>query len=253
MPKSKIQNDIQDPRVTVSGVKLGFDNRRSGGDTLLTSRPTKGGTQETHMETNQPENILILASASPRRRQLLTEAGYRFDVRPSQIDESAYGDAKRDPETLAIDVAVAKARDVARQITVPAVVLGADTIVACDGDVLGKASDADEARRMLFRLARTRHRVITGIALIHSPSGREILKADTAWITMRPMTEKEIEDYIASGSWIDKAGAYAVQEGADKFIVHIDGSFTNVVGLPMELVQNMLAQMGIHPARMHFP
>ncbi len=187
---------------------------------------------------------LILASASPRRRELMAEAGYQFEVIPSRVDEVTLVDQGLSPAEVAKRIAVFKARDVATGIEEPAVVLGADTIVVCDNEILGKAGDANEARRMLFRLSRTRHRVITGVALIETDTGREEIEAETSGIQMRPMSEGEIEEYITSGSWRDKAGAYAVQEGADKFIVKIEGSYTNVVGLPMELVKRMLAEFG---------
>jgi septum formation protein len=187
---------------------------------------------------------LILASASPRRRELLTEAGYRFEVIPSRVDEVTLVDPSLGPAEVAKRIAAFKARDIAVGVKEPAAVLGADTIVVCDNEILGKAGDADEARRMLFRLSRTRHRVITGVALIETDTGREVIEAETSGILMRPMSEAEIEEYIASGSWQDKAGAYAVQEGADKFIIKIEGSYTNVVGLPMELVKKMLARVG---------
>jgi septum formation protein len=190
---------------------------------------------------------LILASASPRRRELLAEAGYRFEVVPSQVDEVTLVDQTLSPAEVAKRIAVFKARDVAAGIKEPAVVLGADTIVVCENEILGKARDADHARQMLFRLSRTRHCVITGVALIETGTGREVIEAETSGIHMRPMSDREIEDYIASGSWQDKAGAYAVQEGADKFIVKIEGSYTNVVGLPMELVERMLTSSGIFP------
>jgi len=192
---------------------------------------------------------LVLASASPRRRQLLSESGYEFQVVASKVDESQFLNPDLAPDEVAIQTAAAKARDIARQIQSPAIVLGADTIVVCENSILGKADDADQARKMLYTLSRTRHRVITGLAFIETRTGREVLAADTAWITMRPMSHQEIEDYIASGSWIDKAGAYAVQEGADRFIIRIDGSYTNVVGLPMERVTEILTSLNIFPVK----
>ncbi len=191
--------------------------------------------------------LFILASGSPRRRDLLREAGYHFEVIPSQSPEPKIADKDCPPEEVARRLAEFKARDVANRESRPAVVLGADTIVACNGQILGKGRDEADARSMLHLLSRTRHRVITGVALIDTQTGETTVDSATSWITMRPMTEREIDDYIASGAWKDKAGSYAVQEGADKFITHIDGSFTNVVGLPMELVKQMLKTFGIVP------
>ncbi len=118
-------------------------------------------------------------------------------------------------------------------------VLGADTIVALGSRILGKPADADDARTMLQNLSGTRHRVITGVALL-APEGRRLIASDVTYITMRPMTPEEIEQYVASGEWIGKAGAYAIQETADRFVQNVEGSFSNVVGLPMELVARML-------------
>lgn len=193
------------------------------------------------------EKRLILASASPRRRDLMVEGGYHFEIMASEVDEPKVSGVKESPELLAKALALFKAEEVARRQEEPAVVLGADTLVACEEDILGKPTDADDARAMLHRLSRTRHRVITGIALIDTDDGRQMVEAATSWITMRPMSEQEIESYIASGEWEGKAGGYAVQETADRFIVKIDGSFTNVVGLPMELIGQMLPSFGIHP------
>jgi septum formation protein len=193
------------------------------------------------------EKRLILASASPRRRDLMIEGGYHFDIMASEVEEPKVSGVKESPELVAKAVALFKAEDVARRQEEPAVVLGADTLVACENDILGKPADADDARAMLHRLSRTRHRVITGVAMIDTDDGRRMVEANTSWITMRPMSEQEIESYIASGEWEGKAGGYAVQETADRFIVKIDGSFTNVVGLPMELIGQMLPMFGIHP------
>jgi len=190
---------------------------------------------------------LILASSSPRRRDLLSEAGYHFEIVPAIAEEPDVRGQKVPPEQVAQALAYIKAKDVANRMEEPSVVLGADTLVACDGDILGKPDDADHARRMLHRLSRTHHRVITGVVLIDTAVGRELSEFAVSWITMRPMTEKEIEDYIDSGEWEGKAGGYAVQETADRYIVKIDGSFSNVGGLPMELVTEMLSSFGIHP------
>lgn len=190
---------------------------------------------------------LVLASASPRRRQLLAEAGFTFEVIASAVDEEGLIDSAAAPDRAAEALAQAKARDVADRLRRPGMVLGADTLIACEGEILGKPRDADHARQMLHRLSHTRHCVITGVALIEAPAGRTRVESAVSWITMRPMSPDDIEAYIATGAWIDKAGSYAVQEGADKFITAIDGSYTNVVGLPMELVIRLLAEEGIVP------
>ncbi len=181
---------------------------------------------------------LILASSSPRRHDLLQAAGVPFRAVPPRIDEPADLEGYASPAQLAEALAFFKARAVADRHP-DTWILGADTIVALEGEILGKPRDADHARTMLHRLSRSRHAVITGVALLR-PDGRRYLTSDTTYVTMRPMTDAEIEDYIASGEWIGKAGAYAIQETADRFVTRVEGSFSNVVGLPIELVTRML-------------
>ena len=187
-----------------------------------------------------PTSRLILASGSPRRRQLLTEAGIAFEaVQPSIAEPDEH---LRDlaPAAQAEALAYFKARAVADKHP-GALVLGADTLVAAGRTVIGKPADADDARRMLRSLSGTRHAVITGVALIHL-DGQRTIASELTWVTMRPMSDEDIEDYIASGEWVDKAGAYAIQETAERFVESLEGSFSNVVGLPMELLRRMLAQ-----------
>jgi len=183
----------------------------------------------------------ILASRSPRRADLLTEAGYRFQVVPPPLAEppDAPGAA---PGPLAEALAYFKARSV--QARRPdRIVLGADTVVAHEGEIFGKARDADDARRLLATIAGTRHAVTTGLAvLVPARRGGEphrLLAADTTAVTVKPLTDEQVDAYVASGEWRDKAGAYAIQETADAFVERIEGSFTNVVGLPMELLERV--------------
>jgi len=186
---------------------------------------------------------LVLASASPRRKRLLEEAGYDFQpVRPPfpEPDERPSGLA---PARQAEALAYFKARAVADG-NPGSWVLGADTVVALGDDVLGKPADAAEAERMLRRLSGTRHAVITALALL-GPAGQRLIASDTTFVTMRKMTAGEIGQYVASGEWVEKAGAYAIQETADRFVVRLEGSFSNVVGLPMELLRRMMDQAGI--------
>jgi septum formation protein len=187
---------------------------------------------------SEPE--LILASASPRRRELLIRAGYDFIVQAPALDEPNHLPVGLPPASYAESLAYFKARSVA-EANPDAMVLGADTVVALGNDILGKPADADDARRMLKDLSHNRHAVITGVALL-GPGDQRIIAADVTYVTMRPMGEREIEDYIASGEWQGKAGAYAIQETADKFIVKLEGSFSNVVGLPMELLARLLSR-----------
>jgi len=188
---------------------------------------------------------IILASSSPRRRKLLAEAGYDFDVVAPPIVEADGGAAALAPRGWAEALAHFKARSV-QEFHHERWILGADTVVSLRGRMLGKPADSDEARRMLQSLSSTRHSVITGVALL-AGGGRRLIASDTSHITMRAMAPEEIEQYVESGEWIGKAGAYAIQETADRFIEIVEGSFTNVVGLPMELVERMMHELQEHP------
>jgi len=180
---------------------------------------------------------LVLASASPRRRALLEQMSYRFDVVPADVDETV--DPALAPERVAEVLAERKAEAVAAQVG-PALVLGADTIVACEGRIIGKADDEVQAREFLRLLTTHRHAVITGVCVIDTVGGTRQVAHDTTWMHMRPMTDSELDSYIAGCGWRDKAGAYALQEGGDEFVESMEGSESNVVGLPVELVAEMV-------------
>jgi septum formation protein len=178
---------------------------------------------------------IILASASPRRAELLHAAGIAFDVLPADVDESAH--AGEAPPAYVERLARAKATAVHRQH--PArVVLGADTTVVVDGEILGKPADAADARRMLTMLAGRSHEVVTGVAVAAGPyleSAR-----DTTLVEFAPLSRDWIDWYIATAEPMDKAGAYAIQGFASRFVTRIAGSYSNVVGLPVALVHAML-------------
>ena len=188
----------------------------------------------------------ILASASPRRRDLLRKAGYCFEIIPSSVDESKY-----DTENIASAehtkvLALAKAKDVS--IKFPnAVVVGSDTVVDLEGEIIGKPEDVDHAEEIIRKLFRKPHKVITGLALVCIDKGIEIVEADTTIVYPRRLTERQIADHITNGQWEGKAGAYGIQETGDEFVERIEGSFTNVMGLPMERTQRLLGELGIHP------
>ena len=185
---------------------------------------------------------LILASSSPRRRDLLSEAGYEFEVVPPHLPEPTDLPASLSPTEYSERLAHFKASCVAESHP-DKCVLGADTVVAVNGKIIGKAADAKQAVEMLTELSVTPHKVITGIALI-GPGSKFSIAAETTIVTMKPMTPQEIQDYVDSGEWKGKAGAYAIQETADRFVEKIDGSFSNVVGLPMELLLQLLKLSG---------
>ena len=180
---------------------------------------------------------LVLASASARREALLRDAGFWFDVITPDIDETFRPGIP--PWRVAEELAEAKAREVAR-VHGKGVILGADTVVDLDGEILGKPANTDHARRMLEKLSGTQHRVITGVALVDAKTGdAQVDHASTA-IRMKKFTDDEIDAYVASREGVGKAGGYALQESGDRFVENIDGSISNVIGLPMELVQKLL-------------
>jgi septum formation protein len=181
---------------------------------------------------------LILASASPRRCELLRQAGFEFESRASGADEARGPDEPA--EEFATRMAREKAGEVAKSAPPGSLVLGADTVVAIDGEILGKPRDAPDAARMLRLLAGRTHTVITGVCLIQAPGRLVALKHAATQVAFRPLGEVEINDYIRSGEPLDKAGAYGIQGLASKFVTRIEGCYSNVVGLPVSLVYEML-------------
>ena len=173
----------------------------------------------------------ILASGSPRRKRLLERLGLRFEVCVSDIDEAF---ATEDgPEHIVRRLADEKAADIGRRRP-EALVLGADTIVVLDGEVLGKPAGPDEAARMLGRLSGRTHTVYTGIALRHDTSNRAVSAYEATNVTFAKMTDAEIRRYVRTGSPLDKAGAYGIQDDMGAlFIPRIEGDYYNVVGLPL--------------------
>ncbi len=187
---------------------------------------------------------LILASASPRRRELLAQAGYDFEVLPANIPEEHHpGEA---PATFVTRLALEKAQAVFRTLDQKAVaedllVLGADTVVVIEEEILGKPASKDDAARMLRLLSGRTHRVITGVCLLTS-NATEVV-AETTSVTMNTIPEAELEAYIATGEPMDKAGAYAIQGCAARWIPRIEGCYFNVVGLPLSLVASRIGRI----------
>lgn len=174
--------------------------------------------------------MLVLASRSPRRAELLSAAGIPFVVRAADIDETVRADES--PQDYVLRVAEEKAAAV--DASEDDIVLGADTIVLLGSEIMGKPKDADDAGRMLAALAGRGHEVITGICLRRD--GRVVRDLCTTAVWFNALTADEIADYVASGEPMDKAGAYAIQGLASRFIERIEGSYSNVVGLPVALV-----------------
>jgi septum formation protein len=207
---------------------------------------------------------LILASASPRRENLLRGLGLAFEVVPSGIPEDG-GDGPA--LQSAPGLALAKAREVAARLSVPhsafrpstgsgraqlvearipqCLVLGADTVVECEGKTLGKPADAAEARAMLRALSGRTHRVVTGVALVDAASGRAETGGALTEVTFRALTDAEIAAYVETGEPFGKAGAYAIQELGGLLVEGIRGSPSNVIGLPVTLVQDLLRRFGL--------
>jgi septum formation protein len=181
--------------------------------------------------------MVVLASQSPRRAEILRQAGIPFSVRATPVDETPH-DAER-PEDYVRRLAGEKALAIAAAHD--DIVLGADTTVVIDGIMLGKPSDTADARRMLALLSGRRHEVVTGVAIRHT--GGLIRDWAVTGVWFQPMTDSEINDYAASGEPMDKAGAYAIQGLASKFIEKIEGCYFNVVGLPVALVYRHLKSL----------
>ena len=186
---------------------------------------------------------IILASVSPRRKQLLAEAGYEFTVVPPEIDESAFVFEGAGACEYAKQLALAKARDVAGRFP-DCLVIGADTVVDFQGETVGKAANEKEAERITKKLFSAPHKVITGVAIVRMADGTEIVESETTTVYPKELTDEQIAEHVKSESWRDKAGAYAIKENGDEFIEKIEGSLTNVMGLPMELLGQMMKQFG---------
>jgi septum formation protein len=202
---------------------------------------------------------LILASRSPRRAEILRAAGITFEVQPAQVIEQRAG--QESPEAMVKRLAMAKAEMVATALVemqrtadrspraAHAIVLGADTVVVLDGKIFGQPRSAKRARQMLRELRGREHEVITAAAaiLLQPPELRldhRLCGLERTRVWMSELTDRELEDYLASGEPLDKAGAYAIQGRAAKFIPRIEGCYFNVVGLPMARVYRMLRQLG---------
>ncbi len=191
---------------------------------------------------------LILASQSPRRSQLLREAGFQFQSIAPQIEEKI--NPSWIPSVAVQELARQKAEQVFKQVFFQyspqqrekILILSADTIVALHNEILGKPENASHAYDMLWRLSRQKHRVLTGVCLWPLAWNQGLIGYAETYVTMRPMSDLEIHDYINSGEAMGKAGAYAIQETADRFVQRLDGPWDNVVGLPVDLVRQFIQE-----------
>ena len=189
-----------------------------------------------------PDNCphFILASASPRRKLLLEQAGYEFEIVVSNTDESQY--TANNSAELTKTLALAKASDIANA-NPDKLVLGSDTVVDFNGQIIGKPRDAKHAEQITRMLFSAPHDVITGVALVRKSDNTKIVKAATTKVFPNKLTEEQIVEHIRNGGWQGKAGAYGIQETGDEFVERIEGSFTNVIGLPMELIAEIFTSL----------
>ena len=188
---------------------------------------------------------LILASSSPRRKELLEEAGFLFVVHPSSIKEIL------NPSLSARDNALKLANEKALNVTtkVQGVVLAADTIVVLNKEIIGKPRDEEDAIHILTKLSKKIHEVITAFTVYDTKMKKGTSKAVSTHVKFKKISEQQIKDYVKQFKPFDKAGAYAIQESEGSFIEKIEGSFTNVMGLPVDEVVEILTEYGIHSSK----
>jgi septum formation protein len=185
---------------------------------------------------------LILASASVRRAEILHDAGFSFTVLSSAVDETPYsGESAHD---LVQRLAFAKAELVAARAVGPAIVIGADTEVTLEGHIFGKPRSSDDARHMLEKLSGRTHAVVTGVALIRLPDAERLTFAESTLVQFATLSAEEISRYLATEEPHDKAGAYAIQGRAGRYIPRIEGCYFNVVGVPLAHLQHALTALG---------
>jgi septum formation protein len=193
------------------------------------------------MQKNPP---VILASNSPRRRDLLRRIGIQFTSDPADVDERVL--AGETPETYAVRVALDKARVASRRAGA-GVVIAADTIVVLDDAILGKPADLRDAERMLATLSGRMHRVITGLAVMDAATGKALTRTAETRVWFRDLSPQDIAWYVKTGEPFDKAGAYGIQEKGALLVSRIEGCYFNVVGLPLSILPDMLRELGINP------
>lgn len=197
---------------------------------------------KTHRNTTR----LILASSSPRRRELLEGLGYRVEMVAPPIKEPTAVDRDLPPAQLAQAISYFKAKSVGMSID-SGFILAGDTIAALGRRVFGKPTDRDDAARILMALSGTTHQVITGVTLVDAVTGERAIRHETTSVSLRRLSKDQLEAYLESNAWVGKAGAFGIQDRDDPFVKRIDGSYTNVVGFPMELIDAMLREWGISP------
>lgn len=199
-------------------------------------RGMHGGTSE---QMQPAKEKIILASASPRRRELLEQMGVPFEVLVSNADENVIGT----PQERVRILAERKARSAARHVS-EGLILGADTLISLDGRAIGKPADEEDARFTIMCLSGRTHSVLTGVCLLDVATGRVDVRMGESSVTFKRLTRDEINAYIATGEYEGKAGSYAIQGIGESLIEKYEGSYSNIVGLPVELVAEMLKKAG---------
>ena len=186
------------------------------------------------------EKRLILASGSPRRRELLSKMGYTFETCSPDVDEHVEGKAEEIVRILAVRKAHAAAEHIQN-----GVIIASDTLVSLDTKPLGKPQDALDARRMLHALSNRSHDVFTGVCILDTETNQEEVRVVRTGVHFRALSDSEIDEYVKTGEPMDKAGAYAIQGGAGRFVDFLDGAFDNVMGFPTDDVREMLSHFGL--------
>lgn len=176
----------------------------------------------------------ILASSSPQRKKILKEAGYKFEIVHPKISEKI---SSKKPSQIVKSLALQKAKAVGRK----GIIIGADTIVVLDGEIIGKPKDENEARKILRKLSASVHFVYTGVAILDTPYKKQIVDYEKTTVQFRKLSEKNIK--TVCGKYLDKAGAYSIQSKGDRFVKSIKGDYLNVVGFPLKKFQKMLKKL----------
>lgn len=185
---------------------------------------------------------LILASGSPRRKEIMGLLGLEFLVQSSEFDESLV--KEENPEDLVEELALQKALEVAKDYS-DAVVVGGDTVVAVGGEILGKAKDVDEAREILNKLIGSEHEVVTGVAVVNTLTGGQLVGHEIARVKFRDVLEEELEEYLRAGYWQGFAGGYAIQGGAKSWVIERPAKLGTIIGMPVSLLVELLESVGI--------
>jgi len=189
---------------------------------------------------------IILASKSPRRKELLENIGLKFKIVPSDINEDLISFSS--PKEYAERLSKEKAKKVVEEYQ-DAIIIGADSIVILNGEIIGKPKSLENAKEILRKLSGRKHTVITGFTVVDSKTGKSVTKSVLSSVTFKKLSEEEIDDYVTTGELMDKAGAYAIQEKAGAFIEKVEGDFFNIVGLPIFALCKVLQEFDINISR----